>query len=370
MDHVAQHELVLKGIFWHLVRHKGLALGIRDFTEALTALQAGYGLGSRDELMWLCQSLWARNQEEERIIEILFRHFPTPTSDEVKQALPPEPEQQRDEDFIQEKRPSPKEPKTKQQVREDDDQAGLDLSSNVQFLGSTEDGLGLPRANIQPDLQETFVLAERDIIPLRTLIIIWRRFRKALRTGPKVEIDVDATIALKCRTGFLTSPVLIPARRNQARLTILIDVKGSMLPWQRFNAVLLESLQQSQLGHVGIYYFQNVPSESLYLRPTLTRPRSLEAIKQSSPDTALLILSDAGATRRSYNAQRVQDTEHFLEKVGDLWHPVAWVNPLPKARWRNTSAEAISKLSGATMFELSEDGMTNAVDLLRGYRVF
>lgn len=369
MEQATYFELVLQGVFWHLVKHKGLSLGIRDFTEALTALRAGYGLGSRDELLWLCQALWARNQEEERIIELLFRHLPTPTSEEVSKAFPQQ-QVYRNDDFITEKKPPQSKSGSEKQIQEESNEAGLDLSSNIQFVGSTEEGLGLPRANINSDPLETFILAERDIIPLRNLIIIWRRFRKALRTGPKLEIDVNATLDLKCRTGLLTSPVLIPARRNQARLTILIDVKGSMLPWHRFNRVLLESLHQSQLGHVRIYYFQNIPEKSLYLRETLTRPQSLPMIKQSSPDTALMIFSDAGAARRQYNVERIYKTEHFLNSIADIWHPVAWINPLPRSRWRNTTAEAISKLNGLTMFELSENGMTDAIDLLRGYRDF
>ena len=45
---------------------------------------------------------------------------------------------------------------------------------------------------------------------------------------------------------------------------------------------------------------------------------------------------------------------------------VAWLNPMPEARWRNTSAEVIARQ--VAMFSMSPDGLSNAVDVLRGLR--
>jgi hypothetical protein len=40
---------------------------------------------------------------------------------------------------------------------------------------------------------------------------------------------------------------------------------------------------------------------------------------------------------------------------------------MPRARWRQTSAQALAALPSVAMVELSGDGIVRAVDLLRGY---
>jgi uncharacterized protein with von Willebrand factor type A (vWA) domain len=66
MDH-----LPLLTLFTRL-REAGFPLGIDDYQAALTALQAGFGVGDRAALARLCRTLWVKSEEEHRLFDYHF----------------------------------------------------------------------------------------------------------------------------------------------------------------------------------------------------------------------------------------------------------------------------------------------------------
>jgi len=350
--------LPLEGLFLHLVHEKGFPLTIRDYLDALRALRLRYGIQGRESLRGLLATLWTRTDEEARILDQVFRKIPFPTDEEIAtwtgQDLPEPAEENRQLD-----------PDKLEERDRGTEQAPV---PQIQFAAPTHTGLGLPQAQVSPSGRELFVLQPRPSVSLRSLIVTWRRFRRALRTGPRVELDVAATIAEQARRGALTSPVLVPARRNLARLIVLVDASPSMVAWQSLNPTLAESLREGRLGLGTLYYFHNVPDERLYERETLTHPVRLADLLDRHGTSTLLIVSDAGASRGRRNRERITETRRFLERVSPYWQPVAWVNPLPRRRWKGTSAERIARFPNLAMAELSDDGLVWAIDVLRGQR--
>jgi uncharacterized protein with von Willebrand factor type A (vWA) domain len=61
---------------------------------------------------------------------------------------------------------------------------------------------------------------------------------------------------------------------------------------------------------------------------------------------------------------RVRATAHFLAALKEHTLLVAWLNPMPRARWANSSAQLIAGL--VPMFPMEPDGLSNAIDRLRG----
>ena len=348
-------ELVLRGVFSHLVE-RGFPLGVRDYLDALRALQGGHGGYTRTRLLWLCRTLWARSESEARAIALLFDQLPLPTGDEVAAA-------QGEEAPL----PPPREPAPAAARTEAPEPVnGEDAPPlAVTFDTAAGGGTGLPRARAEPASGELFILTPRPVLPLRSLVIAWRRFRAAQRTGPAVELDLEATVAAKCRTGLLTAPTLLPARRNQARVVVLVDASRSMQPWGDLGQMLHDSLRQSQLGAWGLRFFDNVP-DVLYGDARLSAPEPVERVLRAHAGSALLVVSDAGAARGGGGAERVEGTRGFLRTVQPRWRPAAWLNPMPRARWKGTAAARIARLQGVSMFELGEDGLVQAVDVLRG----
>lgn len=355
-----KHKLALQNLFMYLVR-EGFPLGVRDYGDVLKALGCGYGLHRREDLLRLCQTLWARTEEEKRVLDSLFHQFIHPTEDEVEKITgtqdPSSPASIKMPGYSSDTIT----PKKDKIVKHAKPQFGL------QFVSSGDrKGIGLPSAKVLPRDDEYFILSPRLLISLRRLTVIWRRFRVAKREGPRTELDIEATIAEKCRYGILSEPVLVAARRNQARLVVLVDVSTSMTPWQGFNDVLVKSLQKGQFGEAKIYYFHNTPDDVLYDKETLTKPKTIAAALNGHQNSKLLIISDCGAARGYKSRERARDTERFLKSVSKSWYPVIWLNPMPSERWENTTAEVVKKLLNDRMFRLNEDGLIKAIDVLRG----
>lgn len=352
-------EFLLQGLYFYLVR-AGFQLSIRDYQDALTALRAGYGVGTRRDLLWLCQMLWARSNEQLRSLDLLFQRFPFPSTDTVER-LTSEGKERETEKPSDTKLEIPSSPWEETLPKED-----RGPTPALEFAPPSQKGIPLTTAQGRPQHDEVFILGPQSIVSMRALTIIWRRFRAASREGPKVELDLEATIREQCRLGILTEPLLIPARRNQAKLTVLIDVSNSMCAWNDFQRTMIESLRTGHLGEVAVYYFHNVPIEVLYERETLTKPISIEKALKAHPNNTLLILSDAGAARGFSRRDRIEETREFLETAKRQWHPIVWMNPMPPHRWKHSSAEKISRLAHHTMIQLNEDGLIRAIDVLRG----
>ena len=90
------------------------------------------------------------------------------------------------------------------------------------------------------------------------------------------------------------------------------------------------------------------------------------ALYTRHPTGALLIVSDAGAARGRINRRRVAASRRFIAEAQNTWSPVAWINPMPKARWTSSASSAIAGIPGVQMSELTDDGLIAAVDFLRG----
>lgn len=353
-------DFPLEGLFRYLVR-AGFKLSIRDYQDALKALRAGYGIGTRDKLKWLCQTLWARSNEELRQLDQLFLSFPFPSAEQVEKLAA------ENDKTSEPERPgsSPASMLPRKKDRTEpvaDDKPAIAL----EFGPPSQQGIALTSANAKPQPDELFILNERPMVSLRSLIIIWRRFRTAKREGPAVELDLEATIQEQSRHGRLPQPVLVPARRNQARLVILIDVSNSMLPWAGFQKLMVQSLRKGHFGRAAVYYFHNTPLEVLYKKETLTKPVPIERVLQENQGSTLMIYSDAGAARGFMRRDRIEESREFLGRVRREWQPIVWMNPMPRLRWRYSSADGISHLSHHTMLQLTEEGLIRAIDVLRG----
>ncbi len=202
----------------------------------------------------------------------------------------------------------------------------------------------------------------------RALSYLWRYLRRPVADGPVDVIDIDATVQQVSRTGFFLAPVYRRREVNHARLVLLIDQEGSMTPFHRFTRDLVETAQEDstlQAANVSAYYFHNVPATYLYADDHLIQPISLaEVLNSCDSETSVLIVSDAGAARGHRRMERVGATTEFLVQLKQRTSLISWLNPMPSDRWFSTSAEIIAYL--VPMEPMDEDGMGNAIDVVRG----
>lgn len=199
----------------------------------------------------------------------------------------------------------------------------------------------------------------------------WRSLRRTIAEGPADIIDVGATVQQTAQQGFYLEPVLCQRGVNRAQLLLLIDQNGSMMPLHHFAREVVETaLYESGLpdGQVSVYYFQNVPTDYVYQDIFLTQPVELAAVLAAcDSNTSVLVLSDAGAARGYRRLERIRATVRFLTQLRQTTQLCAWLNPIPIDRWEGNSAEMIANL--VPMFQMDNDGLSNAIDVIRGLLV-
>jgi uncharacterized protein with von Willebrand factor type A (vWA) domain len=160
---------------------------------------------------------------------------------------------------------------------------------------------------------------------------------------------------------------LVPRRTNRVELLLLLDQGGSMVPFHSLSRRLAETaLRGGRLGKAGIYYFRNYPDEFLYQDPAHLEAEPIEDIlgRLHYGRSCALIFSDAGSARGGYNQERADQTKAFLYELKQRVRYVAWLNPMPHARWRASTAGKI--MQTVPMFDISRRGLDEAISVLRG----
>lgn len=346
--------LPLEGLYLHLLE-AGLPLSVRDYEDALSALRRGHGAGRRDRLLWLVRNLWARSDQEAARIEAVFRLLPQPSDREVQALTGSAPDSQAAESTA-----------PYEAGGNADTPAPDNGPTPLLEFGPAEAGPGgLPSLRHGRPAARQYVYEPRPLVSQRALTIAWRRLRRTQRSGPRIELDLDATISERCRSGWLMEPVLVPARRNQTRLVVLVDVSASMLPWQRMNGLLAASLQAGLLAHTRMLYFDNDPREALFDTELRTGRHAFEVALREEAGCAALIVGDAGAARGRVDRDRVVGMRDFLRCARASWPQLAWLNPMPRRRWLASSAGRLALDPSCAMFEFDDAGLARAIHKLR-----
>ena len=205
----------------------------------------------------------------------------------------------------------------------------------------------------------------------RSLSYSWRYLRRNMPEGPADIVDVSATISKTAQQGFYLEPVMEQRDYNRAQLLLLIDQNGSMMPIHQFTREIVDTaLHESGLpkGQVTVCYFQNVPSDYVYTDTFLTEPVALSTVLDAcNLDTSVLVVSDGGAARGFRRLDRIRSTTRFLRRLRQTTTLCAWLNPVPQSRWEGSSAEIMANL--VPMFQMDDDGLSNAIDVVRGLQV-
>jgi uncharacterized protein len=202
----------------------------------------------------------------------------------------------------------------------------------------------------------------------RSLAYGWQYLRLLRSDGVADVLDVEGTVEQTVRQGFFLAPVYQRRVMNHAKLLILIDQQGSMVPFHRYGRDVVQTAQvDGLLESVGVYYFRNVPGDVVFEDEHLTQPQKLQLVLEDCDrETSVLIISDAGAARGTRQMKRLRETLKFLARVRQYTEAVSWLNPMPKVRWWGTSAELLAGL--VNMEPMDQSGFEDSIARLRGDR--
>lgn len=352
-------ETFLLNVFNYL-RRNGVPLGISEYLLALQTIRECIGVEDLEQLRRVCRLLWAKSKEDQEICDVAFTKFfesqvqPAKPSDELNIPIDNYPQI-----------PFAADTQEANQTVKGSETFGQSQELPSFYPMTVDDSSILP--TYAPYQQKTYHLIPRLPFGKREMAGSWRQLRKLKREGREEELDVNGTIQTISQTGVFLGPKFQPRRQNQARLVLLIDQQGSMLPFSLLIEALIESVVRGGLlGRVELYYFHDCPQNVLYEKPTLTRAHPVEdLLAEKVKKSSVLLVSDAGAARGDYDQQRVEDTKKFLEKLHQCTYLYAWINPLSPSRWKGTTAEDIACF--VPMYSLNRDGLNDAINILRGH---
>ncbi len=74
-----------------------------------------------------------------------------------------------------------------------------------------------------------------------------------------------------------------------------------------------------------------------------------------------------GAASGRFRPGWADTVDRFLNSVKADWHPAAWLNPMPRDRWRSSDAGPLARSLRVSMWPLDAEGVVRSVDYLRGY---
>jgi uncharacterized protein len=183
----------------------------------------------------------------------------------------------------------------------------------------------------------------------------WRSLRRSLPDTRLEEIDLEATIERLSREGMFGDVVMQAGRRQQTEWVVLVDESAGMIPYGPIWKPLTTAVETGRLGRVEMYQFAGCPSDYVYdwVRPMRSVAIASVLARLNRMRSVVVIVSAAGAAMQHYDEKWVAEMRGFLIRLAPCVREILWLNPVPKALWRGTSAEEIAKglSSGMVSFD-------------------
>lgn len=372
--------------FFQALRKANFALGVSDYALMLEALNGGFGLRDEADLLRLCRTLWFKPGQSWEVFQEQFyqalneakrgveadhldaRKAITEENIDEKPEETTTPIQDKGEEIDdQDQFKSQKE--SNEDGSESQTESGefvhLSIASSAELAGDNLQDFEEVNSQI---LQQSFLFQGRyQAISSRQLTQSWRYLPDRSLARPSEQIDINKTVEQIAKSGRLENLVYHTQQVGIARLLILLDYEGSMVAFHDLAQQIAASAPKSDNKTPNTLYFHDVPGPTLFHDPDRTKAYQISELTPyfRHRKASILIISDAGAARGRYDRQRIIKTQTAVQQLQSLGQHIAWLNPVPRKRWRGSSAAYIDKLL-VPMFEVNSLGMQQAVNALRG----
>ncbi|MDJ0696187.1 hypothetical protein [Mastigocoleus sp. MO_188.B34] len=373
-------EFPLLDLFLKL-RETGLPLTIDQYYLAVDALsqsveteslEAGLDISDPLTVKQMCSTLWVKSRQQKKLFDECWEDWKenllpqtiqvtldeqitsqeqalaeqiTSSESTLPEQITPQ-EQTLTEQIIPQEQTSPEGDHKDNNV----DNAAAELKQNLREEGKEKDELLSPTSSLKEPKVARYIptkLKERDYFPVSQgkLRQTWRSLIQKSSEPIPSELDIPATVIDICKQGFFSKGIFTAAKtkekETEKEIVLLIDQEGSMVPFHPFCRYLVKDWKDAK-----IYYFRNSPTDELYRDPKCWNGESIKSLlKKFSPErTLIIIVSDAGAARQRSVYSRYEETYDFLELLTPKAQRLAWLNPLPRFRWQDNTAEEIAKI--------------------------
>jgi uncharacterized protein with von Willebrand factor type A (vWA) domain len=215
------------------------------------------------------------------------------------------------------------------------------------------------------------------ILDTRQIGMALRRLKKLDKAEGPEELDLEQTIHKSARNGGEIDLVFGPPRRNRIKLLLLMDVGGSMDP----HTMLCERLFSA--AHAANHFkkfehrfFHNCVYEKLYTDIARWRgDLTSHMLKNIDHTWSVVFVGDAWMSPYElthsggaidYYHNNTDTGLSWLRRIRERCPSSIWLNPEPRKIWNAPTIHIIRQVF--PMFELTLDGLAEAVDVLRGTR--
>lgn len=203
------------------------------------------------------------------------------------------------------------------------------------------------------------------------------RLRRLSKDTALEELNVEESIDASARNYGDIELVFTPPRKNRVKLLLLMDVGGSMDPYTLLTEQLFSAANQaSHFKEFKSYFFHNCIYEQLFDDIGRWRgPRTEDVLKDIDSTWTVVIVGDAymhpyeliqQGVASSWGGVNPLSGFGWLKRIREKAPNSIWLNPEPKRIWTAPTIRLIHSLF--PMFPLTLEGLTEAVDVLRGAR--
>jgi uncharacterized protein with von Willebrand factor type A (vWA) domain len=204
-----------------------------------------------------------------------------------------------------------------------------------------------------------------------------RKLRRLKREGGVLELALDETIDATARNAGDLDLIFQAPRANNVQLLLLMDVGGSMDPYIQLCEQLFSAAHAaSHFKQFRSYFFHNCIYNTLYTDMIRLKGKPTQEVFQELDQSwRVVLVGDAymhpyelmergGAIDYWHNNTDAGIT--WLRKLRDKVPTSVWLNPEPKRIWGAPTITSIREIF--PMYELTLEGLGEAVDVLRGAR--
>lgn len=208
-------------------------------------------------------------------------------------------------------------------------------------------------------------------LDIRQIQMALKKVRNLKRTGLEEELDLEETIDKTCKNAGELEIVMVPPRKNKAKVLLLMDAGGSMDPYYiMVNRIFSAAHQLKTFKDFKYLYFHNCIYDQLYKNMAFRESIATnELLHTYEKDYKLIIVGDASmAHSELFSAGGSIDYYNYNPTPGIIWlkrlkyhfEKSVWINPvIPNYWYANSTIDYISKIF--PMFHLSLDGLDAAV---------
>lgn len=220
-------------------------------------------------------------------------------------------------------------------------------------------------------------LRSDQVLDTRQIGLALRRLKRLDKDDGPEELQLDKTIDASARSGGEIELVFGPPRRNRIKLLLLMDVGGSMDPYTLLCERLFSAAHAA--NHFKKFdhrFFHNCVYGRLYtdIQRWQGNPTG-DMLKKLDQTWTVIFVGDAWMAPSEltymggaidYNHRNTICGLQWLQRIRQRVPNSIWLNPEPRRHWNEPSVRVIRQVF--PMFELTIDGLTEAVDVLRGTR--